>query len=105
MRSLTVWLSTAELKGLTFVAVAVAAAGDYHCIGHEVFTEEAEQFIRDRVLFLRGGGLLLWKKWRLLLLPDGIGFPVKCSDIETIKHTYGHALQICSYLHLAQTAT
>lgn len=101
MRNLTVWLSTAELRGLTFVAVAVTAAGDYHCIGHEVFAEEAQQFIRDRVLFLRGGRLLLWEEWWLLLLPDGIGFPVPYSDREMIKHTYGHTLP-CSYLYLAQ---
>lgn len=78
--------STAELRGLTFVAVAVAAAGDYHCVSHEVFAEEAEQLIRDRVLFLRGGGLLLREEWGLLLLPDGIGFSVQCNDKGMIKH-------------------
>lgn len=57
---------------LTVITVAVSTAVYDHGIVQQVVADEAEEFIRDRLVLAFRLRLLLWDKWRPLLLADGV---------------------------------
>lgn len=68
-------LNRCVCQKLTFVTVAVSAAGDDHGIAQHVMTDQAEEFIGDGLLLNFRFRRRLWDERRLFLLPNSIRLP------------------------------